>query len=289
MERLTVDIGGAQLEATVAGSGPVTVVFENGLATLLDEWELVVPPIAARACTLRYNRRRAAPTGDLPVRTAVDMAADLRGLLSALAVDPPWVLVGHSWGGVVARTFAHAYPAEIAGLVLVDATHESIDSRAFALLPSMYSLMDIAARFAAGRRWLLKQICPPSAPESYRAGVERRLNDRAHWKLALRTARSEGAGIRDSLARVSHDCPDLPPLPVHVLTAGGVSGPNVKAIRRVHAAWQASVARAANAHYTNVPGSGHQMPIEVPELVSTAIAGVLDAVEQQLRQRASRA
>src|SRR5262245_61101374 len=111
----SVDIGaGVHLEAVVEGSGPVTVVFENGLATALEEWDAVVPAVASRARTVRYNRRRAAATGDVPARTAADLASDLRALLGALAVGPPYVLAAHSWGGVIARTFAHAHPADVA-------------------------------------------------------------------------------------------------------------------------------------------------------------------------------
>src|SRR6188768_369822 len=119
MPRRSIDIGGARLDAVVEGAGPVTVVFENGLATALESWEAVAPVLAERARTVGYDRRRATHAGErMAARTAHDMAADLRTLLSALAVGPPYVLVGHSWGGVVARTFIHAYPADVAGLVL---------------------------------------------------------------------------------------------------------------------------------------------------------------------------
>lgn len=274
-----IDIGGGvRLEAVVEGDGPVTVVFENGLATALEEWESVVPAITGSAKTLRYNRRRAAATGDLPVRTAADLAADLQALLRALGIGPPLVLVGHSWGGVIARTFTHAHPADVAGLVLVDATHETIDSRGFALLPLMYSLMGAAIRFGAGRRWLMKTLCPPGAPPAYRARLESRIADPTLWRESIRTARSEGAGIRPSLAAVARDCPDLPAIPVHVLTAGGVTGPNVKQVRRVHEAWKTMVSRAPHARYANTPSSGHQMPVEVPTVVADAVLDVLESL-----------
>ena len=277
--RQRVDIGGAWLEAVVAGSGPVTVVFENGLATALEEWDDVVPAVAERARTVRYDRRRAAPAGELPARTAAELAGDLEALLKGLGISPPYLLVAHSWGGVVARTFAHAHPAGVVGLVLVDATHETIDPRGFALLPVMYSLMSVAARFAAGRRWLMNTLCPPGAPAAYRARLDARVSDRSLWRESIRTARSEGAGIRPSLAALARDCPDLPAIPVHVLTAGGVTGPNVKQIQRVHEAWKAMVARSPHACYTNIPSSGHQMPVEVPGVVADAVLGVLDSLE----------
>jgi pimeloyl-ACP methyl ester carboxylesterase len=283
MERRQIDIGGVHLDAVVAGSGPVAVIFENGLATALEEWDAVAPALAARARTVRYDRRRALATGALPVRTATDAANDLHALLGALAVRPPYVLVAHSWGGVIARTFAHAHPTEVVGLVLVDATHEAVDSRGFALLPLMYAVMGTAVRFGAGRRWILSLICPPNAPAAYRARLEERINDPAKWRLSLRTARSEGAGIRPSLATLARDCRDLPAIPVRVLTAGGVTGPNLKQIQRVHEGWKAMVARSAQARYTNIPASGHQMPVEVPAVVVDAITDVLDASVEDRR------
>jgi pimeloyl-ACP methyl ester carboxylesterase len=52
-------------------------------------------------------------------------------------------------------------------------------------------------------------------------------------------------------------------------------------VRRVHDAWKATASRAANARYTNIPTSGHQMPFDAPDAVVAAVVDVLDAVEQQ--------
>src|SRR5215510_1104584 len=278
MERRRVDIGGLALDAVVAGDGRVTVVFENGLATPLEEWDAVALHVAARARTLRYDRRQAPPKGHLPTRSVLDVLADLEKVLAALAIGPPYVLVGHSWGGVITRAFTHAHPSDVVGLVFVDATHEDVD-QGFALLPLVYTLMGVASRAKAVRRWLLQQSCPPGSPSGYRARVEQAFVDPAQRAIGLRTARAEGAAVRESLAYVRGVCSDLPPVPIHVLTAGGVSGPNVKSVRRVHDAWKATVARAAAARYTNIPTSGHYMSIEVPDAVTDAIIGVLDAVE----------
>jgi pimeloyl-ACP methyl ester carboxylesterase len=279
MDRRHVDIGGGSLEAIVAGSGPLTVVFENGLATPLEEWDAVVRAVAQRTRTICYNRRPAGPAGELFPRSAMDMAADLEQLLVAVGAAPPFVLVGHSWGGVVVRVFAHAHPSSVAGLVLADATHEIIDSRTLALLPVMYTLMNVAARFDAGRNWLLRQLCPAAASPAYRAHLERALGDRARWALSVRTARAEGAGIRPSLDYVRRQCPDLPPIPIHVLTAGGATGVNAKMAQQVHSAWRTAADRASAATHTHIPTSGHALPIEAPDRVIEAIAGVLDAVQ----------
>jgi pimeloyl-ACP methyl ester carboxylesterase len=93
MERQSVDIGaGISLEAVVARDGPVTVVFENGLGTPLEEWDAVAPHVAQRTRTLRYDRRSAVPSGPVGTRTAADMAADLERLLATLGLESPYVL-----------------------------------------------------------------------------------------------------------------------------------------------------------------------------------------------------
>ena len=275
MERRRVDIGGAELDVALAGDGPVTVIFENGLVTALEEWDAVVPVIAATARTVRYEHRRPLPSGPFASRTPSDVTADLERLLAAIGARPPYVIVGHSWGGVLARLFAHARPDEVAGLVFVDATHEALESRVLAWLPAIYSLTGSLGRAAFIRRAFVRQVCPPGSPEGYRTRVEQRLLDPAGWRASFRMAAAEGAAIAPALADLRQKCPDLPPIPIHVLIAGGNK---TASATRVHEAWRVAVARAADARLTELPASGHLVPLEAADAVIAAIAGVLDAL-----------
>lgn len=109
----------------IQGEGPSTVVFESGLGDTLDSWQGVQPQIAAHcARTVSYNR--AGYPGSSPPRGARDAATvvnELRQELQNRGVAPPYVLVGHSLGGLYMQYFARHYPDEVAGLVLVDSTH----------------------------------------------------------------------------------------------------------------------------------------------------------------------
>jgi len=122
-----VDIGGRRLAVVSAGSGTPTVILETGLGAESAEWAVVQKDVAAIAQVLRYDRagRGASDPVLAPVpRTADEILDDLRALLRRAEIEPPYVLVGHSFGGLLMRLFAHHHPGDVAGLVLVDSMHE---------------------------------------------------------------------------------------------------------------------------------------------------------------------
>ena len=109
----------------IEGDGRLTVVFESGLGDGLESWEAVQGPIASQcARTLSYNRAgypgSAPPAGR---RDAESVVTELREELQRRGLRPPYVLVGHSLGGLYMQYFARRYANEVAGLVLVDSTH----------------------------------------------------------------------------------------------------------------------------------------------------------------------
>ncbi len=95
--------------------------MDAGLGNDHTTWDPVIDAVSAVSQVCTYDRANVGSSDPAPTpRTSVDVVADLEALLRAAGVASPYVLVGHSWGGVNVRLFAEMHPEEIAGLVLVD-------------------------------------------------------------------------------------------------------------------------------------------------------------------------
>ena len=122
-----VDLGGHRLHLNCTGKGSPTVVVENGLDDFSVDWILVQSRVSAftRVCT--YDRAGYAWSDPGPKpRTFSQINLELHDALAKLGEHGPFVLVGHSYGGPVVRNFAATYPQDVAGMVLVDAAHEGL-------------------------------------------------------------------------------------------------------------------------------------------------------------------
>jgi pimeloyl-ACP methyl ester carboxylesterase len=124
------DIGGYSLAYECMGAGSPTVVLEAGYtASGLDTFGEAIMPVLARTtrvCT--YDRAGDGTSDQRPARikplTGATQANELAKLLRVLHVSGPFVMVGHSYGGVISREFAAAHPDQVSGMVLIDASSE---------------------------------------------------------------------------------------------------------------------------------------------------------------------
>jgi pimeloyl-ACP methyl ester carboxylesterase len=136
-----VDVGGHKLRLVTYGRGAPAVVIEAGGSQPgvgNRDWKPVIDEMAKTTRICVYDRANLGGSDALPNqwRTSRDIAKDLHALLAAAKVPGPYVLVGHSTGGLNVRAYAKQYPDEVVGVVLVDATHPDLMSKMLAALPA---------------------------------------------------------------------------------------------------------------------------------------------------------
>ncbi len=116
-----VDIGGYRLHLIGSGQGSPTVVFESALGATCLTWSLVQSEVARLTTTVSYDRAGCGWSDQGPMPRSVEqILQELRLLLRRSSLEPPYLLVGHSYGGLTVRLFAHRYPDEVAGALLLD-------------------------------------------------------------------------------------------------------------------------------------------------------------------------
>jgi pimeloyl-ACP methyl ester carboxylesterase len=242
-----IDAGGYRVRMIVRGTGAPTVVFEGGLGETLDSWEKVLPGIAEFSRVVAYDRsglglseRTGSP------RTAEHVAQNLHRALRNANIAAPFVLVGNSAGGLYSRVFAHLYPHEMAGMVLVEPSSEEYE------------------------QWLHEKH--PDAFQSVTNELE----------TATQGFRDHVAGWEVSLAQARMAWP-LPPIPIVVLT--GVAHEEREAEKREMwlAMHRRFVQRVPGAKHIVSTRSGHGLASAEPDLIIQAVREVVDEVRRSKR------
>ena len=148
------DVGGHRLHMNCSGSGSPTVVLENGLGATSLTWTRITAAVSRTTRVCAYDRAGQGWSDDVGApQDGLEVAADLHTLLARSGEQGPYVLVGHSAGGVYVMTYAAQYPDEVAGMALLDsmspyeftalpgfATEQSMMHRGLGVLPSLARL-----------------------------------------------------------------------------------------------------------------------------------------------------
>src|SRR3954469_11841124 len=141
-----IDVGGGRrLYIRSTGSGGPTVILEPGLGESARAMARLIAPEVARTTTVVAYDRAGHGRSDAEPAAGVDAARDLHVLLQRAHVPGPYVLAGHSLGGMFALSYAHRYPAEVGGIVLLDSMHPRQEN-AFAGMDPLLSLVPTLAR-----------------------------------------------------------------------------------------------------------------------------------------------
>ncbi len=153
-----IDVGGHRLHLNCTGSGSPTVVLEPGGGEMSSNLGWIAPAVArdTRVCVYDRAGRGWSEPADTP-QDGVQIATDLHTLLHRASVPGPYVLAGHSFGGLYVLTFAARYPDEVAGMVLVDSTapasaaHVGRDRTSYDVTGRVSALASSSARLGLGR------------------------------------------------------------------------------------------------------------------------------------------
>ena len=296
-----IDVGGYRLHIHCTGEGSPTVVLEAAAPGWSLYWSLVQPEVARVTRVCAYDRAGIgwSEPGPLP-RTGQRMAIELHILLDRAGVSGPYVLVGHSLGGLIMRLYRQNHPGEIAGMVLVDAGHEmelrQPEFRNF-VNAGKTALHVIRAMTVIGIPRLLASLdrLPPLlAQQEEKVPGKIRPMLRAGW---LRTSYSatltdEAAVLDETLTQVKRP-PSLDDLPLVVLTATGpVWWPDMPAevnpnkFRRMWLDLQQDLTKlSSNSRQIFADQSSHFIQFDQPDLVIEAIRHVIDIARRTSASR----
>jgi pimeloyl-ACP methyl ester carboxylesterase len=300
-----IDIGSSRLHLDQQGTGNPVVVLESGIASTSLAWALVQPQIAAFTRVISYDRAglgwSAAYT---PQRTVQEMVSQLAALLSAANLPAPYILVGHSFGALLIRAYAHLRPREVAGLVFVDPVCISCWarcapdelrrlqigtklSRRGALLARFGIVRAALAMLASGGRRLPNLIARASAPRaaslmSNLVGQVQKLPPalwpvvRSHWSNP-KCFRGMAAYLESlpGAARAVSGMPVPPHIPFVILSASNATPAELEERN----AWTRQNPLAT---HVLVENTGHWIQLEHPEAVVSAVRNLVAATTKGL-------
>ena len=250
------DVGGRRLFLRCTGSGGPTVVFENGLTV---DWYDLQNQLSGLTRVCSYDpARQDGPSGRSDPapgpRTGLDRVRDLHALLAAARVPGPYVLAGHSNGGLFSLLYASRYPDQVAGMVLIDGVHPDYHRRS----------IEVAKQFVPRELWdqIVAAACgiPP-------VQVDAELMDICRAEAQTRAALAAHALRRMPLAVITHGGEHYPP------------GTEADAQERLWQQLQDELAamQPGSTHVIAVH-SGHDIQHEQPELVLAQVHRVVAAV-----------
>ena len=291
--RLNLNCSGAARDAS-GGKKTPAVILESGLGVPAIGWALVQPEVAKFARVCSYDRAGYGWSDPGPTpRTAEEITRELHTALQNAKIPPPYVLVGHSFGGMLVRVYTARYPAEVVGVVLVDASHEEQDAqlppsmkRAYdyqvAQLHSIRSALPILRNLGIAR--LLAGKAGPGVTMSRDLQEEFKYLQLQAKYLDAELAETAAMPQSEAETRAAGSLGDRP---LVVLTAGRVAYPaNVPAedAEAFHKLWvgelQVSLAKlSTRGRQVMVESSTHLIPLQAPQAVVTAIREVLDELQ----------
>ena len=215
-----IDVGGHRLHLKCTGEGSPTVVLEPGLGEASWAMAWIAPVVAqdSRVCVYDRAGRGWSDAADGP-QDAAQTAAELHTLLERAHIPGPYVLAGHSFGGLYVLTFAATYPDQVAGMVLLDSTGPvsgpapQTNAGSYDLVGRVSALLPAVAHFGVAR--LVGQVSYGTLPPSSRDEARARSATASHVGSFLNESREGAMAVQQAASLV-----DFAGKPLIVVTAG---------------------------------------------------------------------
>ena len=276
------DIGGRSLNLYCSGTGSPTVIFESNGGTPGYHWVRLQRDVAGFTHACWYDRAGMGWSDPGPFPNHSDSVAhDLHDLLAAANLAPPYILVGHALGGFHVRVFRSFYPAEVAGLVLVDPMNEDMTIHIHNHNELFRPTVMLILRALSGVGLLRLMQGNPGPPEHGWTPEEWAILNGLYRERKSRIAAAQELPIwvNGELARAGGCYGDLPMV---VLSAGIQDQEEDPKLDHDHA-WKLQLherlARlSSRGSHVIVANSGHDIPDEAPEAVVGAVKNILQQV-----------
>ncbi len=276
-----VDVDGHKMHIDCLGQGTPTVVLDSGLGDTYLSWRKIQPEIAKFTRVCSYDRAGLGYSQSASgARTSKAIAEQLHALLQSAGIKPPYVLVGHSMAGYDVRLYASSYPMDVAGMVLVDASHPDQDKRFPPEIQNMQGswerealFVEFSMPFGIPRLMGLCEAYPVlrAAECNWRNAHENLQEMKAFPESAAETAATGSLG-NIPLIVLSHD-PDKPSndLPPDLA-------------KPVNAAWEKMQEELAHLSTRGTQmiakNSAHYIQLDRPDVVIEAVRAVVQQVRQ---------
>jgi len=276
-----VDVGGYSLHINCLGQGSPAVVLDAAAGGMSAQWVRVQREVSGTTRVCAYDRAGMGwSEGGPEPRDADRVAGELHALLDGAGVEGPYVLAGHSLGGLYAQAYAARYPGEVAGVALVESSHPEQFERlpeareSYEQMGRLFAVAPWLARIGVVRLFNLSPV-PPELPERQRAQLD---------------------ALSPSTRQISATADEFSAIPRTTDQARGLRGLGGKPLAVVSAGTQSSAwlglqdelaALSSNSRHRVVDGATHVSVLydrEDAQITSAAIVGVVEAARDDQAQ-----